>query len=148
MSLPSPPIVWFILGIIFFVCEMVMPGFVIFFFGVGAIITSLVLLVFPLELNAQLVVFLVTSLGCLFALRKYIQRIFLGNKHENEVDAAFTSDGDQAVVIEAIVPPSKGKVKYSGANWTATASVPIEEGEVVRILSQDGLLMTVEKMAE
>ena len=146
MSLPSPEITWFILGIIFLVLEMIMPGFVIFFFGVGAWLTSLVLLFVPLNLNVQLIIFLVTSLVCLFALRKYIQRTFLGNKQDDEIDSVLASGGEQAIVTEAIIPPAQGKVKYSGTNWTAISETEIAEGEVVTIQSQDGLLMKVRKV--
>ncbi len=146
MNLPSPEVTWFILGIIFLVLEMIMPGFVIFFFGVGAWITALVLLFADVSLNTQLVIFLITSLLTLFLLRKYIQRTFLGTKSGDEIDHALASGGENAIVVDAIVPPAKGKVKYSGTTWTAVSESEIEEGEVVTILSQDGLLMKVGKI--
>lgn len=148
MSLPSAEIIWFILGIAFFVVEMIMPGFVIFFFGIGAWATALILFFTPISLNVQLVIFLLTSLLSLFLLRKYIQKTFLGSKKENEVDQILASDGENAVVTDAIKPPGQGKVKYSGTSWQAVADQEIEVGTIVTILSQDGLVMKVQKVSE
>lgn len=148
MSLPSAEIIWFILGIAFFVVEMIMPGFVIFFFGIGAWVTALILFFTPISLNTQLIIFLITSLLSLFLLRKYIQETFLGTKKENEVDQILASDGENAVVTESIRPPAQGKVKYSGTSWQAVAEQEIGVGEIVTILSQDGLVMKVQKVSE
>ncbi len=146
MSLPSPEFTWFILGIIFLALELILPGFVIFFFGVGAWVTAIAVFAFSFSLNGQLVIFLISSLVCLFSLRKYIQRTFLGEKHGvNEVDEALASGGESAVVIEDIIPPSEGKVRYSGTSWRALSDETFEKDEVVTIVSQDGLIMKVAK---
>lgn len=142
----SVEVIWFLVGIAFFVCEMVVPFFVICFFGVGAWVTALVLLFLPMSLNMQLVVFLASSLLNLFLLRKYITRIFIGERKADEVDSALAFEGEEVVVIETIDPPAQGKVKYSGTNWKARADEKIEKGEVVTILSQDGLQMKVQKI--
>lgn len=36
----KPELVWFIIGLVLFLLELVLPGFVIFFFGVGAWVTT------------------------------------------------------------------------------------------------------------
>lgn len=146
MSLPSPEIVWLIIGIVFLALEMILPGFVIFFFGIGAWLTALVVFVSPVSLNMQLLIFLVTSLTSLFALRQIIRNTFLGKKQdENEIDSMFHSEGGNIVVVQTIDPPAEGKVSYSGSNWRAVADEVIEEGTVVTIESQDGLVMKVKR---
>ncbi len=146
MSFLSAEVIWFLIGIAFFVLEMVVPAFVICFFGVGAWVTALVLLFVSMSLNMQLVVFLASSLLSLFLLRKYIQRIFTGDRKADAIDSALAFKGEEAVVTETIAPPAQGKVKYSGTTWKARADEKIEEGEVVTILSQDGLQMKVQKI--
>ena len=41
----KPELVWFIAGLGLFLLELVLPGFVIFFFGIGAWVTALICLV-------------------------------------------------------------------------------------------------------
>ena len=43
--LSRPELMWFILGLILFLLELVIPGFFIFFFGLGAWVTALVCLI-------------------------------------------------------------------------------------------------------
>ncbi|MFZ0280832.1 MAG: NfeD family protein, partial [Bacteroidales bacterium] len=59
--LSRPEMIWFIIGLVLFLLELVLPGFVIFFFGVGAWITALLCLIANPGINLQVVVFAVTS---------------------------------------------------------------------------------------
>ena len=42
MGLIHPALYWLIIGVILFVLELVLPGFVLFFFAMGAILTALI----------------------------------------------------------------------------------------------------------
>ncbi len=145
MALTTPGLIWLIIGVVCFLLEMAVPGFIIFFFGVGAWVTSIACWLFPLGLNSQLVIFLVSSLVALFALRGFIQRTFLGSSTSGEESHGLAQAGETAEVIGVIVPPAEGKVQYSGTQWRAVAEEEIPVGEIVTILSQDGLLMHVKR---
>ncbi|PID76356.1 MAG: hypothetical protein CSB24_07050 [Deltaproteobacteria bacterium] len=147
MGIFSAEIIWFLIGIAFLACELAVPAFVIIFFGLGAWITAALLLFTAVSINIQVVVFLASSLLSLFILRKYLQNVFTGDKKGGGLDSALAVSGEQAVVTEAIIPPAAGKIKYSGTNWQASADERIEEGEMVVIISQDGLQMKVEKIS-
>lgn len=142
MTLTTAGLMWLIMGVICFVLEMMLPGFIMFFFGLGAWITALVCWLNPVSLNIQLAVFLVSSLGSLFLLRRFIQKIFIGDETGNDQNVSVTT-GDTAEVIEDIVPPAEGKISYSGTQWRAFSDEMIEKGSIVTILSQDGLRMKV-----
>lgn len=79
-SLLSPVLIWFLLGIGFFVAELILPGFIMFFFGIGAWCVAAVLAMAGLSLNTQLSVFLVSSLISLFLLRSWLRSIFSAKK--------------------------------------------------------------------
>ena len=56
------PYIWAGLGLLLILIEFTAPGFVIFFFGVGALITAGLVAVFPsLSLSWQMVFWLVLS---------------------------------------------------------------------------------------
>ncbi len=140
-----PVLIWFILGVVCFLLEMALPGFIVFFFGVGAWCTAVACWLTPVGLNGQLVIFLVGSLLSLFALRGLLRRTFLGSSSHGEEMSGVAQHGETAEVAVAIVPPAEGKVRYSGTLWRATAEEEIPIGEVVTILSQDGLVMHVKR---
>jgi inner membrane protein len=144
MEMTIPVLVWFVLGVVCFLLEMALPGFIIFFFGIGAFVTAIaVWLVNPLGINSQLLLFLVASVGSLFALRGVVKRTFIGGTSQDEEVDRLVQPGETAEVLVDIKPPAEGKILYSGTQWRASADQPIEAGELVSIVSQDGLLMHV-----
>jgi membrane-bound serine protease (ClpP class) len=51
--------------------------------------------------------------------------------------------GMTARALTAIQPGGEGRVGTRGEIWTATATVPIGEGDTVRVTAVEGLLLTV-----
>jgi len=148
MPVISPILAWFLVGIAFFVIELALPGFIIFFFGIGAWCTALAVFLLDLSLSAQLGVFLVTSLVTLFLLRQYIQTVFIGTSQHDDPSVKAQPVSDTGVVAEDIVPPAKGRVKYGGSFWRAEADMPIKSGSVVQIIEQDNLVVKVRPVSD
>lgn len=147
MEIAYPGLMWLSIGITFFVLEMAVPGFILFFFGLAAWLTALGCYFFPWGVNTQLAVFLVLSLVCLFGLRGIVKKVFIGDTKDEEPDSILASGGEKCVVTASIQPPSEGQVKFAGTFWRAEASEEIEEGEVVEIVEQNDLLITVKKLS-
>jgi membrane protein implicated in regulation of membrane protease activity len=147
MTLTTAGLIWLLTGVVCFLLEMALPGFVIFFFGVGAWVTSIMCWLMPISLNTQLATFLVASLVSLLTLRPLIRKTFLVGAADGGDDVIITA-GDKAVVVEDIVPPAEGKVSYSGSLWRALADQKIEKGNTVTIVSQDGVCMKVTRSSE
>ena len=148
MGIVTAPLFWLIIGVMLLFLELAVPGFVLFFFGVGALLTSLGAYLFHLNLSWQLVLFIVASLASLFSLRNIIQKRFLQPSPEGEEDwdAQLVTPGDRGVVSSRIEPPAAGRIKYSGTFWKATADERIDEGEIISVVSQKGLVIHVEKV--
>lgn len=148
-SLLSPEIVWMVLGIIFIFVEFFIPGLVIAFFGVGALITALTTWIkLTTSLTSQLLVFILSSILFLVFLRKYVKRTFLGKTKEAESGRSFNVEIGKIVPVVEFIQPGEvgGKVRYMGTTWSATASEPIAPGESVEIIGNDGLTLIVEKV--
>ena len=71
----KPELIWFIAGLVMLLLEFAMPGLIIFFFGAGAILVAVICLFFDISVNAQLGIFLVSSLLLLRGLRRYLKPI-------------------------------------------------------------------------
>ena len=148
----SPEFIWAVIGILFLLVEFALPGFVLFFFGTGALFTALLCLIFPdLSLNLQLVIFIVSSLLLLIFMRKWLKTVFTG-LFNNQTGMPPNSDeyvGETAVVTKPVRGRERGKIEFHGSQWFAVADssdTEIAEGETVRIVSQDNMTFTVEKI--
>ncbi len=148
MGIVTAPLFWLTIGVMLLFLELAVPGFILFFFGVGALLTSLGAYLFHLSLSWQLVLFIIASLASLFSLRNIIQKRFLqpSSPGEEDEDAQLVTLGERGVVSNIIVPPAGGRIKYSGTFWKATADERIDEGEIISIVSQKGLVIHVEKV--
>ena len=141
---------WFILGIVLFLAEMIVPGFVIFFFGVGAWITALCIWIGFARTDAvQMLIFLISSLGVLVLFRKKGRDYFLGKVSGLLGRDQFIDDirGERAIVMRDITPGSLGgKVEFHGTLWDAEASEPIVKDTTVEIVDRKDLTLIVRRM--
>ena len=138
-----PELFWFLIGLLLFLLELVIPGFFIFFFGLGAWLTALVCLIGEPGTNLQIIIFAVTSVLTLIALRKIIQKKFFyskGNQSE-EVEDEFT--GKEALATIEITPDKKGKVEFKGTTWKAESKSEIKEGQTVIIIEKENFTLIV-----
>ena len=141
----KPEYIWCILGIVMLLAEFANPGFVIMFFGIGALLVAVVLFFVNLSLNLQIILFLVFSLLSLILLRKWIKSVFKGvDSAKNRMPANIdTFVGQRAVTDGDIVPGSVGKVEFHGTVWNAVSNEKIPSGTTVIIEKQDNLTFEV-----
>jgi len=139
----SPVLAWFLVGIACYAIELALPGFIIFFFGVGAWCVALVLAMTDVSLTVQLIIFLVCSLITLGLLRSWLRSVFLGGVLEEDDSVNVDPAPATGVVIEAIVPPAVGRVKYGGSFWRAVADESIAVDTVVVIAEKKNLTVKV-----
>ncbi|MDO5674734.1 MAG: NfeD family protein [bacterium] len=144
ISSVPPALLWFLLGISCFVLELLLPGLLLFFFGIGAWCAALAVLLMPMPLSLQILIFLSTSIITLVLLRAKFQKMFKGTALEIDVGDDFVPAGAMAEVVEDIVPPAAGKVKYGGTFWQAVSDEPVARGSRVRVLAKNNLSLTVE----
>jgi inner membrane protein len=137
-----PEIFWFLLGLFLFLLELVMPGFIIFFFGVGAWITALVCLIATPGTNLQIIIFALSSLIALLAFRRFLQNKFFHKTTSDYVEDEFT--GKEAIATGDFGGIKNGKVEFKGTSWTAESASEIKEGQRVIIIEKDSFKLIVE----
>ncbi|MBM4167045.1 MAG: NfeD family protein [Ignavibacteria bacterium] len=143
-------LVWFIVGLLFILTELMLPGFVIIFFGVGAWVTALLVWLHVLpSFTSQLFVFLIASVLALVLFRKKATGIFRG-KITGKLDSDDELDnvnGQKAKVIAEIVPNGvSGKVELFGTIWQAEADVLIPTGTIVEVVERNNLVLKVKSI--
>jgi len=141
--LSRPELFWFILGLVLFLLELVLPGFFIFFFGLGAWTVSLICLIGNPGVNLQVVIFAIVSVISLVTLRRIIHKKFFYSKgkESEEVEDEFT--GKEGLALNNFSPGSKGSVEFKGTTWKAESKSEITEGERVIILEKENFTLIV-----
>jgi len=135
-------LLWFIIGGAFIITEIFVPGFVLIWFGIGAIIAG-----FSALLGAsqpfQIAIFFVISIASLV-----ITKVFLKKKEEKETYkvGAERLVGKTAIVTKTIIPGNFGEVKIEGELWIAQANEKIRYDEKVIIEKIDGAHLVVYKI--
>jgi inner membrane protein len=142
--LSDPAVIWFLIGLGLLLLELVLPGLVILFFGVGAWITALVCAFTDISLNWQILIFLVASLLGLVLLRKYLKNRFF-SRSEKEIDDQLEEFiGRKGRAIDDF-KEGEGQIEFKGTRWSARCEDPVKKDEWVEIVSKDSLTLQVKK---
>jgi membrane protein implicated in regulation of membrane protease activity len=134
------PYIWAVLGFILIGAQLFIPGFVIFFFGVGALVTALFSSFLPGRLAIQVLIWLAASSLSLVLLKGWVTRVFRGRL----LDLEREERSPEAVVVERILPGVPGQVRYLGTTMRAESlEGTYEPGDRVTILQKDNLTCQV-----
>lgn len=131
----SPWLIWFLLGIVLAFLELMVPGFVIIFFGIGCWAVAGALQIWELSLTQQVAVFLVTTVAAIIVLRRRFVGIFRGTSSDGAGEGFddFPA-GAHVTVVKRITPEAHGRILHRGTLWDATAEETIEADETVEIV--------------
>ncbi len=139
--------IWLIIAILFFILEMMGPGFLLFWVGVGALIT-MVVSIFVDSIAIQIGIFTISSTALLFCTRPFVNKF---TKNDTTVTNAQSIIGKKAIVTKEINSlKGTGQIKVNGEAWSAKCSNEgiIEEGTEVTVLNINGVKAIVEKSKE
>jgi inner membrane protein len=141
----SNELMWFLCGLIFLLAEFMIPGFVIFFFGVGAWVVALLLWMdVGLSFTSQLFIFLLSSIISLVVFRRYGKKYFQGKVKTDKAQKFDDVRGEKATVMVDISPNGiAGKVEFHGTMWNAESDLPIQKGAIVEVLERNNLTLKV-----
>lgn len=136
---------WIYAGLGLALLELVVPGFVLCFFGLAAATVGVLRLVCgaAFGVTAQMAAFSILSVLYIILLRRYLKKVFVGEKGGAAQGLSDEYVGRTGTVTEAIVPPKTGRVLLGDAEWTATADAPIPAGTDVTVIAQRNLTMAV-----
>ena len=144
-------ILWAVLGAILIVAEIFTAGFVLFWFGIGALAAAFAALVGIDSLALQFLIFAVVSISLTAASRtifvKYFSREQTGDSLKTGVDSLPGKLG--TVVSSSRGAMHEGAVKVFGSTWTAypaEGEAPLEAGERVMVDSVQGASIYVRRV--
>ncbi|MDR2240590.1 MAG: NfeD family protein [Zoogloeaceae bacterium] len=139
---------WAVLGIGLIIAELAVPAFFVIWFGLGAVLVSLMLLAAPaLSLTVQLLAWTFASV----AMVALWFRIFKPGAHKTRIGMADAHViGEAGILVRAVAPFEKGQVRFQkpllGSEvWACIADEAIIAGERVKVLGVEGSFLKVGK---
>ncbi len=130
---------WVIIAGFCFIIEIATVGFLVFWFGIGALIAMIVSL-FTTNIAIQMAAFVVSSTILIFFTRKFANKI--SKNDENIKTNAYSIIGKKALVTKDIDPISgEGQVKIGTEIWSAKSAndIKIEHGTEVEVIEISGV---------
>ncbi len=143
------PIVWLAIGVILMALEIIMPGFIIFWFGAGGLLTSIFIyigIISPLNEELQWIFFFLSSLAFLGLWQVFFKKRFQSSVVDSSRDA--TLQNVRGRVTSRITPGIPGEVElytvYHGIKkWQAESAEIIEAGDEVIVTDANGIKLIV-----
>ncbi len=139
---------WAVLGIGLIIAELVVPSFFIIWFGLGALLVSIVLLVVPvLDLTNQMLTWTMASV----AMVVLWFRVFKSGAHKTRIGMSDSNVvGEVGLLIRDVEPYMKGQVRFQkpfvGSEvWECISDEAIKSGERVKVLGIEGSFLKVGK---
>ncbi|MGZ3459310.1 MAG: NfeD family protein [Archangium sp.] len=137
---------WILAAVIAGVLEIALPGFVMLWFSVGALASSLAAAM-RLDINIQLALFSLVSLALFASSRTLFKKAFMrgADRLKTGVEAMV---GQEALVTETLVEGHGGTVRINGELWSARSLAgPVAPGELVIVEQVEGLKLWVRRPA-
>lgn len=136
---------WVFFGVLLCLSEIFLLSFFVLFVGISAIITGILVLIFPgISLVWQIVIFGALSLVMLLIFCNKLKGSFVKNKVNSDGDDFSNAVG---IAEEDIMPGAAGgRVSFEGSSWPARTDVEIAAGEEVRVLRRENITLIVTKL--
>lgn len=142
---------WVILGLVLIVAEVFTPGFVLLWFGIGALIAAFANIIGVESLGLQFLIFAGVSIALTAASRtifvNYFSREKTGDSLRTGVESLPGKIG--TVVSSSRGAMNEGAVKVFGSTWTAypaEGEEPLEAGERVQVERMEGASLYVRRV--
>lgn len=140
---------WIVGGIALIVAELAIPSFFVIWFGLGALLVGLLMLVLPeLSLTAQLATWTVASLAMVVLWFRVFKPSFQKTRIGTSAGEAI---GEIGLLVAAVAPFERGKVRFQrpvlgSEEWVCVSDSPIAAGERVKVIAVEGSFLTVGKI--
>jgi membrane protein implicated in regulation of membrane protease activity len=144
-------IFWAILGAVLVIAEVFTTGFVLLWFGIGALAAGLAGLLGVHSIILQFLIFTVVSIGLTVASRTIFVNYFSREKSGGDLKSGVDSlPGKVGTVVSSSRGAlNEGAVKVFGSTWTAypaDGEEPLEAGDRVEVTKVQGASIYVKRV--
>lgn len=134
--------IWLIIAGLFIIIETFTSGFLIFWFGIGALV-SMIISIFIEDIFIQTIIFIISSVILIFVTKPFVKKFTNSQTISTNINSLIGKTG--IVVKEIDNLASVGQVKVNGELWSAKSidNQIISENTKVEIIKIDGVKLIV-----
>lgn len=111
---------WFTLGFILIILEMLLPGMFLMWFGVSALIVGTIVWIIPMSMNAELILFAITSIASVIIVILIMRRV-APNSHSTVTQNLNQARGAELIgavfTLDSSVTHNEGKLNIGDSVW-------------------------------
>ena len=128
---------WFVLGILLILSELILPAFAALWFGIAAVVVSILLWLFPnMSFTVQMVCWIFLSISCTIAWFKFIKPLSVDKTKAGLPREA--TIGQVGMVIQIGLAHDQIRVRFpmpllGSDEWNCRTSSPVQIGDRVRV---------------
>jgi membrane protein implicated in regulation of membrane protease activity len=134
---------WFVLALVLFTLETVVPGVHFLWFGVAAVITGILALATGVTLTWQMIAFAVLAAASVFIVRRYA-RPDLARSDEPDLNMRGAQYIGRTVLVEEPIAAGRGKERIGDTVWVAEGP-DAPKGTSVKVTGTNGTVLVVER---
>ncbi len=136
---------WFIVAVVLFVLETIVPGVHFIWFGVAAAIIGILGLAVDIAWEWQLIAFAILSCITVFLARRYAAPD-VARSDEPDLNVRAAQYIGRVVTVEEAIAAGRGKVRVGDTVWSAQGR-DAPRGARVRVTGTSGCVLLVEHAA-
>ena len=141
--------IWLIIAGIAFTIEIFTVGFLVFWFGIGALISMIVSFFCPGDYILQTSVFVISSTLLIFLTKPLVNKFTKKDKDKELSTNAYSIIGKKGIVVQDINPVhGVGQIKVSNEVWSAKTSDDsvIKKGSQIEVIEIQGVKAVVKAL--
>jgi membrane protein implicated in regulation of membrane protease activity len=140
-------LIWLIAAILLMVSEIILPGLITLFLGLGALTVAILRYTEVISGNFNSIIYwILISLIYLIFIRSLFMKFFGGETSYKSINEDAEAFGMIVKVMEPVRPDNAdGRIWFQGSSWPATSTKEeIPAGKEVRIIHRDNIAWVVE----
>ncbi|MBS1210418.1 MAG: hypothetical protein H6R19_2816 [Proteobacteria bacterium] len=135
---------WLIVGFVLCISELAVPAFVLIWLGLAALILGGLLLIFPLSLTTQLLIWAILSTALVFVWL----RVFRSKDQTIRIGTSNAALGEIGLLVRDVMPFQSGEVLFQrplmgSDRWNCIAETKLNAGCRVRVVGVEGNMLKV-----
>lgn len=140
---------WFVMGILLILFELILPSFAALWFGVAAIVVSILHWLFPsMSFTVQIILWIILSISCTAAWFKFIKPLSV-NKSMTTKQAREAVLGQTGMVIQTDMPNDLIRVRFTTPllgveEWSCRTVTPVQVGDRIQVIDFLGQELVVQ----
>lgn len=140
---------WLILGLVLILAEIILPGGIAFFIGLGAtFVAGLYFLGLIADPLTGFTVWFLLSITFLFTLKGLVDKFLPNTETRGNTDEDLDAFGTEVEVLSPVSFASEGRVRYQGTSWPAKSrreETRFTEGDKAVLIFRDNMTWLIDR---